>query len=327
MSTYNPIIEYFESLRGKFKGKSHIDILCSHITARDYFDKEEEGYYQNRLNYIVKKWIVASVACAYGKHPNDVALGFIQQKEGIGKTWLTEFFTPPALHSFYIKSNKDERVFSMSDAMTRNLYINFDELYGLSTRNIDEFKNMLSAKEVEIKNRGEQFIKTQQRIASVLFTTNHNAELGGFLHKSYGYRRWGTIEVETIDHDYSKHVDINQVYAEAIVLMDGQFDFVWNENDFEMLINYNQRFLIETPLMKLVQLHYTYGIEGDQESKWLRATDIIDELIKSRKITGEILKEISPVKMGEALTTLNYKREAQRIAEGPRYCYLVKSKT
>ena len=36
IKTYNPIKEYFESIENTFKGSSHIDKLCTLITAIDY---------------------------------------------------------------------------------------------------------------------------------------------------------------------------------------------------------------------------------------------------------------------------------------------------
>lgn len=323
--TYNPILDYFDNLKGKFAGKSQIDLLCEHLTARDFGDKTTE-YYQNRLNYIIKKWCVATVACVYGRKPNDVALGFIQRDEGFGKTHLAKFFVPVELTDFYMISDKDSKIFNMSDAVTRNLLINFDELVGITPRSIDEFKKVLSANSLEVKGRGDIYVRRQQRLASVLFTSNHVAELGGFLHNSYGYRRWGTIELETINHRYSIAVDINQLWAEAITLMDGGYDYEWNRADFEAFKEYNTRYLIETPAMKLLRLYYEPASEDSSESRWMQPSEIINELVKAKRINSEYLKEISNEKMGEALKTLNFERQSRRRPDGVRYCYCIKNK-
>ncbi len=324
MLTYNPIVEYFDNLKGKFAGKSQIDLLCEHLTARDFGDKAPD-YYQNRLNYIVKKWCVATVACVYGRKPNDVALGFIQRDEGIGKTHLAKFFTPSILNDFYNTSDKDSKVFNMSDAVTRNLFINFDELVGVNNRNIDDFKKVLTASTLEVKGRGDIYMRRQQRIASILFTSNRVAELGGFLHSSYGYRRWGTIELDSINRNYSNVVDVDQLWAEAITLMEGGYDFVWNMEDTISFKDYNTRYLIETPAMKLLKLYYEPGSD-DADSRWLQASEIIGELLKSKRLTSEYLKEISAEKMGEALRTLKYERQSKRRPDGVRYCYCIKNK-
>ena len=50
-----------------------------------------EGYYQDRMKHIIKKWLAASVACSLGIKANDAMLGFIHADEGIGKTFLAEF--------------------------------------------------------------------------------------------------------------------------------------------------------------------------------------------------------------------------------------------
>ena len=61
--TCNPVVDYFENIKGKYRGESQIDILCSHIKARE-FEDQPEGYYQQRATYIIKKWLVSAVACA-----------------------------------------------------------------------------------------------------------------------------------------------------------------------------------------------------------------------------------------------------------------------
>ena len=90
---YNPIKEYFESLERKYSGESHIEKLCSYLKARDYGEKEE-GYYQKRLIYTFRKWIVACVACAMGIKENDAMFVVVNNEEGIGKSTLLEFLVP-----------------------------------------------------------------------------------------------------------------------------------------------------------------------------------------------------------------------------------------
>ena len=44
MTTYNPVTEYFENIRGKWKGVSHIDLLAAHFTVREYADNGRDYY-------------------------------------------------------------------------------------------------------------------------------------------------------------------------------------------------------------------------------------------------------------------------------------------
>ena len=93
VATYNPIVEYFDSLKGAYRGISHIDLLMSHLKARE-FPGKRHGYYQNCLYNYMKKWFVATAACALGLHPNYVAMGLIHAEEGIGKSYFFNFIVP-----------------------------------------------------------------------------------------------------------------------------------------------------------------------------------------------------------------------------------------
>jgi len=75
----NPVLDYFNAIRGTYKGESHIDKLCEHITPR-VFDREPE-YYQERMNTLIRKWMVATVAQWKDNIPNSVSLGFIGMQE------------------------------------------------------------------------------------------------------------------------------------------------------------------------------------------------------------------------------------------------------
>lgn len=185
ITTFNPVTEYLNLLEGAWKGKSHIEKFCSCIVARDFGDKPE-GYYQERFVRILKKWMVATIANGLGINANDALIGFINAKEGIGKTRMMRFLVPPALKAYYVQSSKDDRKFDMTTAFTQNFIVGFDELYGITKNNSEELKQVLSALEYRLSKRDTNEVP---RIGSGAFTTNKNKELGGFIHPSMGYRR------------------------------------------------------------------------------------------------------------------------------------------
>ncbi len=141
----NPAINYLDSIRGSFKGESHIDKLCDHITPRVF--GEDPDYYRERMNHLIRKWMVASVAQWIDRIPNSVALGFISMEEYIGKTFLTRFFLPESLEGYYVQPENDSR-FSLSDVFTRYLIVCFDDLVGINkgTARIEEFKSIHARK-------------------------------------------------------------------------------------------------------------------------------------------------------------------------------------
>lgn len=211
IATYNPIEEYFESLKGKFRGISHIDLMMSHFRTREYPGKKH-SYYQERFYRYMKKWFVATAACALGRHPNDVALGLIHSEEGIGKTFFFNFIVPERLRNL-IADPKEDGKWNMEESFARSFLVYFDELYGITRRNTEEFKKVMSASEIDVYLPREPYPIRRNRIASACFSSNKIPEKGGFLTTAMGYRRWLIFELESIDQSYSKKIDVDQIVS------------------------------------------------------------------------------------------------------------------
>lgn len=322
--TFNPVLEYFQNLQGKYRGTSQIDILSSHITARDFGDREGD-YYQERKNYLLKKWIVATAACALGKRPNDVALGLVAAREGMGKTFFLDFIVPADLKEYYKTSDKDDRLFNMAEDFTRNFLINFDEFVGITKSKAELFKKVLSAPKLPVKRPREEFSMMLNRIASATFTSNRTPELGGFLTLDMGLRRFGIIDVATIDRNYSRLVDVDQLWAEAVMLLEQDFDYVFNSDDYTDFEAYNSRFMHQSSSSTLIRLYYDIP-DSEEEGEWMMASEILKELQKNKKIQVS-MGLVSEVTIGLALSAQGFiKKGIKDKILGVRYKYLIKSK-
>jgi len=312
---YNPIREYFEALEGNYSGTSHIDLLCSFLKARDYGDKEE-GYYQKRLAYTFRKWIVATVACSMGMKANDAMFVVVNNDEGIGKSSLLEFLVPDLLKGYYSKSAKD---MNYADMFTSNLLINFDEMLGLTRSTSEEFKNILSSQVVNVSKR---FTSTKNRYASGCGTSNKDAEHGGFLLPEMGYRRFAINHIDHIDWEaYIKVVDVDQIWAEAMMLLSQNFEYTWNQADFSEFAEYNSRFIVQTSSFKLVKEWYRIPEEGE-EPQFKQPVEILRDLRAARKINSS-MNTVSDVNIGIALKQLGYSRVGKKLPGGSRYGYNV----
>ena len=313
---YNPIKEYFESLEGKYSGESHIEKLCSYLKVRDYGDKEE-GYYQKRIIYTFRKWIVACVACAMGIKENDVMFVVVNNEEGIGKSTLLEFLVPEILKGYYSKSQKD---MNYPDMFTSNLLINFDEMIGLTRSTAEEFKNILSSRHINVSRR---FTTTKQRYASTCGTSNKDAEHGGFLIPDMGTRRFAINHIDAIDWEYNKQVEIDQIWAEAVMLLTQDFQYTWNPEDFKEFGQYNSRFIVQTSSYKLIKEFYRVPEPGEEEVAVFRMpVEILRDLRAARKINSS-MTTVSDVNIGIALKQLGYSRFAKKLNGGTRYGYNV----
>jgi predicted P-loop ATPase len=320
ITSFNPISDYIQSLEGAWKGKSHIDLFCKDIVARDFGDKEP-GYYQERFVRILKKWMVASIACSLGIKENDAVIGFIHSKEGIGKTRIIKFLIPKPLKAYYIQSSKEDRYFDITSAFTQNFMINFDEFNGITKSNAEQVKQVLTQTEYVLSKRDTNAVA---RIGNGAFTSNKNKEMGGFLHPSMGTRRWATIELDSIDwKKYTGEVDNHQMWAEAMVLFkNADFDYVWNEDDFKEFKEYNNRYLIETNANKLVKEYYRIPEEGE-ESTHMQPLEILQELRRSRKLNNSNGVNVSDVTLGMALSSMGFEHKMKKVDGKPRYGYQV----
>lgn len=315
-SPFNPIKEYFENLTGKYAGESHIEKLCSYLKPRDYGDKHD-GYYQKRLIYTLRKWIVATVACAMGIKENDAMLVVVNNEEGIGKSTLLEFMVPEILKGYYSKSSKE---MNFPDMFTSNLLINFHEMIGLTKATAEEFKNILSSRQINVSKR---FTTTKQRYASVCGTSNRDAENEGFLTPGMGTRRFAINHIDSIDWEYINQVEPDQIWAEAVMLTDQNFEYTWNPEDFRESGEYNSRFIVQTSSYKLIKEFYRLPETGEQDvAVFKMPVEILRDLRIARKVNSSITT-VTEINIGIALRQLGYTRYDKKINGYARHGYNV----
>jgi len=310
----DPIKEYFDSVRGAWNGVSQIDILCSHIIIREFGETVDRPY-TSRAHKLIKKWLVACCAMWIDNIPNDVILGFIQSKGGSGKSFLMQYFLPQCLQDYYIEASKDEKNFNIEDVYTRYMIVNYEELEGITKGTINTIKKIQSNSQINIKRRDEIYSSKKNRIGCGVLNTNYNAENGGFIYGWYGpdLRRFGLIEIEDIDQAYSKIIDINQLWAEVLILYsDANFDYHFDKPDYDDFNEYNARYRIETIAMKRL-VKYVRAPNADEEGDKMTPTQILNRLVEMRHIKND--DDINAQKMGAALKALGYEQIAFRSKE------------
>ena len=325
MEAFNPISDYFTSLRGKYKGPSQIDLLVASLHLSEVEDTK--GILKNtvqRAGHLFRKWIVATAACALGIRQNDVALGLVGEKAGIGKTTFFEQIVPPCLKEYYQVAQKDERVFPMQNAFTQRFLLNFDEFAAITKANEQLFKLCMSADALSIRRPGSRYVDTVPRVASCCFTSNKNRRMGGFIRTPDPgtLRRLAAIEVDAID-DYRQRLDVDQLWAEAVMLLDGGFDPVWTQEEYRQFVDENRQYVIESNALRLLRLHYR--MPGDsEEGVFMTPMEIVLQLKEKRKLTSAH-QRVDETTVGQALSVLGYKREIKRVQgyNSPRHGYFV----
>ena len=315
---FNPIQTYIDSLRGKYAGRSHIDLLCSFLKCRE-FNPEKTDYSQERANRMIRKWMISTVAQWLDNIPNETMLTFVQAGEGYGKTSLCNYFIPAPLKDYSTIASKNENRFDLEDAYTRHPFIIHDELVGINKGSIETWKAVMSNSELNTRRRGEEFAIKRKRIASALGTSNRTQEKGGFLAENFGYRRFGCIELEDIYwEEYIQAVDVDQMWAEALMLYESSgFQWKFDREDFFEFETFNSRYLIETNATRCAHLYLAHPVR-EEEGAWMNPTEIITDLRKRGILRGERLFSVSVRELGISLTNLGYQSKKTRTctAEG-----------
>ena len=303
---FDPIKDYLDSLRGKYKGPSQIDMLCASL----HTPKESKDTIA-RVSHLLRKWLIATAACALGIRQNDVALGLVGDKAGIGKTSFFEMLVPPCLNEYYQVAQKDERLFSMPNAFTQRFILNFDEFAAIGKHNEELFKMYMSANEIEIKRPGSRYAEKAPRVASCCFTSNKNQRMGGFISKPDAglMRRLAVIEVDFID-DNRKRLDVDQLWAEAVMLLDGKYDPAWTQQEYRQFVEENRQYVIETNALRLIRIYYRKPEEGE-ECEFMTAMEVVLQLKKEKKISSA-MQQVNEVTVGQALTALGYRYYIRR---------------
>lgn len=314
---FNPITEYLDSLRGKYKGNSQIDYL---IGCLQLPNKED----QKRITYIVRKWLMATAACVMGKRANDVALGIISDRAGIGKTTFFEELIPLSLRKYMGTVIKNNNNTLPVQYFSNRILLNFDELSAITANTENQFKQLMSSETVVVPVAGSRRNKQVQRIASVCFTSNKTAEQGGFIKSSDPgmLRRLAVVEVESIK-DYREDLNQDMLWAEVVMMIEGGFDFEWNQDDFKYFTNANKKYIVTTNAMRLVRMYYE--VPGDKDKvRYVSSRDLLLELKKMKRIPSN-MSNVDEITLGQALSSAGFKRTIKRFEGlGPRYCYIMK---
>lgn len=314
---FNPITEYLDSLKGKYKGNSQIDYLCSCL-------KLGAGEDAKRVSYIVRKWLMATAACVMGKRANDVALGIISDRAGIGKTTFFEELIPLSLRKYMTTVIKNNNNTLPVQYFSNKILLNFDELSAITSTTENQFKQLMSSENVVVNVPGSRRSKQVQRIASVCFTSNKTSEQGGFIKSSDPgmLRRLAVIEVESID-DYRDTFNQDMLWAEVVMMIEGGFDYEWNQEDFKFFVNNNKKYIITTNAMRLIRMYYMVPTAKDKV-RYVTSRDLLLEMKKMKRIPSN-MSNVDEITLGQALSSAGFKRVIKRLEGiGPRYCYIMK---
>ena len=304
---YDPFSFYFKSLPIPDIRIDYITKLASYVKTNDPV----------RFAHHLKKHLVRTIVCALNpKFFNKHAFILVGYTQDSGKSTFCRFTCPPYLANYITETfstDKDGLI-----TLSENLIINLDELATLDKQDINKLKSVFSKETVKVRHPfGKKAITTPRR-ASFMGSTNDQE----FLSDETGSVRWLCFEVESINWDYSKDIDINNVWAQAYQLfLNKSYKYQLTKEEVQENERSNQRFQKGSPEKDLIQKHFTQGNEEDHEL-FLTATDMLQEICLFNSTI-----RLNHNRIGKALISLGFKRCSARIPgkfDYPVYGYYVK---
>lgn len=306
IKTYNPFKEYFKSLQpyNKQKEPDYISNLCSYVEAKD----------SDRFSTQLKKHLVRCVACAIDEsYYNKQAFIIVHEKQNSGKSTFCRWFCPPDLERYLGEnvnlSNKDGEI-----ALSEKFIINLDELAALSKYEINQLKSVMSRDKISVRRPFDRSTSESPRRCSFFGSTNRNE----FLFDETGSVRWLCFEIEKIDWNYKKDIEINRIWAQAFLLYNTGFKYELTAEEIADNEIANDKFFMSSPEEDLLQKMFLPGLHAKHDS-FMTTTDILKKLQEG---CNNAVK-INPVVLGRIMQKNHFIKSTQRIDNVPVKGYFV----
>ncbi|KMQ71460.1 VapE domain-containing protein [Chryseobacterium koreense] len=301
ITVFNPFENYFQNLE-KWDGENHIQRLTSFVKTTD-----TESF---QIHF--EKWLARSVLCALKRgYINKQCFVLYNTKQNSGKTSFLRFLIPPSLEKYYTEDigvDKDGLI-----ALCKNFIINIDELSVMSKTDVNILKAFISKNTVNARLPYDRKSSLMYRTSSFCGSTNRS----DFLTDETGSVRWIIFEVLEIDFNYSKEININQVWAQAYHNAFERKDYNPELTAEDLIENEkrNEKFKQITLEQEILITHFE---KSENKNDFLTATEIMLAMSNALGV------RMNNVKIGKALTALNFERIKH--SKKQVYGYLIKRK-
>jgi hypothetical protein len=278
--TFNAFKAYFLNLP-KYDGKTdYIGELAATVKTQN------DDFWQKML----KKWLVAMVACAITDSTNHTVL-VLAGGQGIGKTtWILDLI--PLALKYYVYSgninpnNKDALI-----QLVECLLLNMDELETLNKSEIGTLKEIITKESIRIRKAYGHNQENMPRRASFSGSVNSMQ----FLNDETGSRRFLCFEASHID--YSKPVNHDGIYSQALDLLNSGFQFWLDSDEIKLITTNNESYQIVSPEEEYLLAFYEPRAIHEAEL-FLTNSEIINRINAQVCISNN---SIRPKALGHAL--------------------------
>ena len=300
-SSYHPIREYFKELP-EWDGTDYIRILADSVRTN----------HQSFWTECLERYLVGMCAAATQDDVvNHTVLLLCSEVQNIGKTTFINNLLPPELRTYLstglINPNSKDDLAKIAQSML----INLDEFEGMSGRDLNTFKDLVTRKVISIRlpyaRRSQNFPHT----ASFAGTCNYQE----ILHDTTGNRRFLCFHADSIE--FIK-INYTQLYAQIKHLLNTPgYQYWFTQDDNNRIEKNNEDFIFHSPEEELVLTHIRKP-ERFEKVQYLTVIEIA-ELIRER--TGYQYSIGAKIQIGKVMVKHNF--ESKKGRNGRRYAVFV----
>lgn len=300
-SSYHPIREYFKELP-EWDGTDYIRILADSVRTN----------HQSFWTECLERYLVGMCAAATQDDVvNHTVLLLCSEVQNIGKTTFINNLLPPELRTYLstglINPNSKDDLAKIAQSML----INLDEFEGMSGRDLNTFKDLVTRKVISIRlpyaRRSQNFPHT----ASFAGTCNYQE----ILHDTTGNHRFLCFHADSIE--FIK-INYTQLYAQIKHLLNTPgYQYWFTQEDNNRIEKNNEDFIFHSPEEELVLTHIRKP-ERFEKVQYLTVSEIA-ELIRER--TGYQYSIGAKIQIGKVMVKHNF--ESKKGRNGRRYAVFV----
>ena len=300
-SSYHPIRKYFKELP-EWDGIDYIRILADSVRTN----------HQSFWTECLERYLVGMCAAATQDDVvNHTVLLLCSEVQNIGKTTFINNLLPPELRTYLstglINPNSKDDLAKIAQSML----INLDEFEGMSGRDLNTFKDLVTRKVISIRlpyaRRSQNFPHT----ASFAGTCNYQE----ILHDTTGNRRFLCFHADSIE--FIK-INYTQLYAQIKHLLNTPgYQYWFTQEDNNRIEKNNEDFIFHSPEEELVLTHIRKP-ERFEKVQYLTVSEIA-ELIRER--TGYQYSIGAKIQIGKVIVKHNF--ESKKGRNGRRYAVFV----
>ena len=245
----------------------------------------------------IKKWYVSMIYAIHGR-TSPLMLVLIGEKQGTGKTEFFRRLLPDELKEYHVESNLvgDDS----ENLLFRKLLIVNDEFGGMTVRNANKLKALLSSNMISKRLKYRKDDEDFKRLAILAGTSNEY----GILNDPTGNRRIIPVQVDHIDHDAYNSIDKLELFMQAYHLYKEGYDINLNKDEVLLMNNQSEEFKSETMEEELLWKYYSKC--GPDEGKLYKTSWIKEHIDKASN------QRLNVTKLGAVLKNSLGKKQTWR---------------